>query len=824
MRLSLIYFFIFLFVGSVSGQKSYYVSSQGANSNNGLTRNQAFKTIEYGISALSAGDTLTILNGTYSHTTYNDGNWFKSQKECTIYINGINGTSNKWITIRGESNKNTTLNGDGLAIALIKNASYIKLQNLHFEGDTKKTPLDTALKYQFLYKDNNGVDQYRMPPFSSDSAVRVAKLSKLSYCDRPTYFNSSGIAVLNSHHIQIIGNTVNHITGEGIKSFDSDYLTIKGNEVFDCAHRTSGGVHGISLYTQDSYDNSDTIHSVIEQNLVYNNYCELYSWVHTKTFITPEIDEGKGITVQRCTPAEGWFAGKIRIQNNISFNNGFSGVHINDGNRIEIIHNTVYNNHQTTKVHGNGSQHGISIQGGDTVICANNIVFSDTSVVHGDVVKLGQDSKNCIIKNNVIYGEINSFTSYSSYNNIFSDPVFNDPKSNKFDLLKNSQALNAALDSFNINFDFLSNKRDNKPDIGALEYVNCNSSKSLFLSVCDTFISPSGKIITKSGNYIDTINNYSGCDSIISIALTINHHFDSVITVKSCDTFVSSAGIKYFKSGNYFERYTNIHGCDSTLNYKLTISPILYSSENIEACDTFWSNGMPITNSQTLQFIFKTIHGCDSVVDKHITIKKSVINFDTIIACKYILFRGVTYNQNQIVEWHGITHNGCDSTVITHIIIIKPDNKIELVNDTFFAAKNSDTYQWLNCNNWEIQTDGNNQWFIPLINGNYAVEVSTKNCKDTSECITINTLNLSKTSFFKPYICASPETDNYLIFLNNPNHKEFNINIYNLNSKQILNLTSNQNSISLPRLNPGIYYIECVDNLNKKTTLKWLCE
>jgi hypothetical protein len=61
-------------------------------------------------------------------------------------------------------------------------------------------------------------------------------------------------------------------------------------------------------------------------------------------------------------------------------------------------------------------------------------------------------------------------------------------------------------------------------------YSLCYYTTSTFsTSSCINYISPSGKYTwTNSGTYVDTIPNYAGCDSIISIHLTINTVNDSV--------------------------------------------------------------------------------------------------------------------------------------------------------------------------------------------------------------------------------------------------------------------------------------------------------
>lgn len=59
--------------------------------------------------------------------------------------------------------------------------------------------------------------------------------------------------------------------------------------------------------------------------------------------------------------------------------------------------------------------------------------------------------------------------------------------------------------------------------------TNCETTQS-FISeiVCERFVSPGGKIWTESGIYVDTIPNFSGCDSVITINLTVTKLVNTV--------------------------------------------------------------------------------------------------------------------------------------------------------------------------------------------------------------------------------------------------------------------------------------------------------
>jgi len=434
----------------------------------GLSPESPFQTIDYAVSFLTAGDTLNIMPGTYYNPTYGDGNYFKSQSDCTLFVNGLNGTSSQPIVIKAHTPNSVILKGDGLATVLIKNSSYIKLEGIETYGETENIPLSLALDEQFLYRDLDGNLQYRVPPNSTPEYVEQQVLPALDpSIDRPTYFNTHGIIVNNSNNIDVVNNLVHHMPGEGIRAVSSDYINIIGNEVHNCSRRSSTGVHGISLYTMQSIDENDAVKVVMAKNLVHHNYNEVYSWNETKTFINPHFDEGKGITVMRSTFARGWEHGKIRIENNIAYLNGFAGVQINEGERIEIFNNSLYFNSLT----GEGSQHGITAQNlSNDIKVYNNIVVIDQTLVGGRAVKVSDNSANIMIGDNIIIGTLDANSDAIDTNTIFEDPLYMDPINFDFSISENSPAVNSANVQFSPAEDFYSNTRDTTPDIGAIEF------------------------------------------------------------------------------------------------------------------------------------------------------------------------------------------------------------------------------------------------------------------------------------------------------------------------------------------------------------------
>lgn len=90
---------------------------------------------------------------------------------------------------------------------------------------------------------------------------------------------------------------------------------------------------------------------------------------------------------------------------------------------------------------------------------------------------------------------------------------------------------------------------------------------------CDSYTSPSGNHVwTQSGNYIDTILSPLGCDSIVNINLTVNDNTSGTITATACNKYVSPSGnYTWNQNGTYHDTIPNSQGCDSVLTIQLTM-------------------------------------------------------------------------------------------------------------------------------------------------------------------------------------------------------------------------------------------------------------
>jgi PKD repeat protein len=92
-------------------------------------------------------------------------------------------------------------------------------------------------------------------------------------------------------------------------------------------------------------------------------------------------------------------------------------------------------------------------------------------------------------------------------------------------------------------------------------------------------------------------------------------------------------------------------------------------------------------------------------------------------------------------------NQGCDTTTQTVTVLQSPFTGLEFLNGQITALQPNALYQWLLCPSLTLIPGATSVEYTPPINGEYAVIVTLANgCSDTSECITINTLDIEEIS------------------------------------------------------------------------------
>ncbi|XOV68033.1 MAG: T9SS type A sorting domain-containing protein [Fluviicola sp.] len=305
----------------------------------------------------------------------------------------------------------------------------------------------------------------------------------------------------------------------------------------------------------------------------------------------------------------------------------------------------------------------------------------------------------------------------------------------------------------------------NTPTFTLTNAAGCDSVVTLDLTInnsntgtdvqvaCDSFTWIDGITYTASTTTPTfTLTNIAGCDSLVTLNLTINNASASTEVVTACDSFTWIDGNTYTNSTNSpTVVFTNAVGCDSTITLDLTINNSTIGTDVVTACDSFtWIDGNTYTSStNTPTFTLTNAVGCDSLVTLDLTINVSTTGTDVITACEpYTWIDGNTYAVDTIGAMFTITNvYGCDSIVTLELSFHAVDVNTTLSDLTITADASNSTYQWVDCDNNFAPISGETaQSFTATMNGNYAVIVNDGICSDTSSCTTINNVSTDEIS------------------------------------------------------------------------------
>lgn len=156
--------------------------------------------------------------------------------------------------------------------------------------------------------------------------------------------------------------------------------------------------------------------------------------------------------------------------------------------------------------------------------------------------------------------------------------------------------------------------------------INCSTYANLNVSSCGNYFSPSGNHTWLiSGIYLDTIPNNSGCDSIININLTINNATTSTVTESGCNNYLSPSGIYIWtSSGIYLDTIPNALGCDSVITINLTINNSASTSSTITPVTCFNytspSGNYTWSTSGIYHDTIPNAASCDSIITINLTV------------------------------------------------------------------------------------------------------------------------------------------------------------------------------------------------------------
>ncbi len=384
------------------------------------------------------------------------------------------------------------------------------------------------------------------------------------------------------------------------------------------------------------------------------------------------------------------------------------------------------------------------------------------------------------------------------------------------------------------NYSFITTGSNGCDSIANLE-LTINQSNSIVdvQEHCYEYTWIDGITYTESNNTATyTYTNVSGCDSTITLDLTIHQSTSSTDDIVSCNSYFWN-GITYTESGTYSLNTTNVNGCDSTAILNLEIIEALSSSvTTVSACNQYTWNGTTYFESGMHMLVIPGITGCDSISTLLLTINTPTSSEENVVACDSYEWNGQLYTESGVYEFATVDQNGCDSLAVLNLDICDldelsingPDDvQVESITSYSVQSNPSSTYQWsVSSLGTIVSGQGTNTISVEWSNieGLTSICVTeTNNCSNITcigdtlcldvEVVKPSSVNEYDTNFINVY--PNPLTNQSKIEFYNPNSEEVNVSIIDSRGRVVrtyAKIKSDNLIIKKEELSNGLYYIE----------------
>ena len=212
--------------------------------------------------------------------------------------------------------------------------------------------------------------------------------------------------------------------------------------------------------------------------------------------------------------------------------------------------------------------------------------------------------------------------------------------------------------------------------------VQAFAASSLFATICanDSVQVGNGSYATASGTYIDTIPG-SGCDSIVTVLVSLLSNSSSSSSVQLCtgDSVQRANGTFVSMSGTYIDTLIASNSCDSivTLNVAVGSSKTTVLNESICSNQNFTFAGSVYNADTTVTDSLSASSGCDSLVTLNLTVNPTYNVSTNTNACfgSSVTVGATTLfaTKDTSINENYSTLNGCDSNFVYNITIISTD-------------------------------------------------------------------------------------------------------------------------------------------------------
>ena len=197
------------------------------------------------------------------------------------------------------------------------------------------------------------------------------------------------------------------------------------------------------------------------------------------------------------------------------------------------------------------------------------------------------------------------------------------------------------------------------------------------VSLCDgtSYILPDGSSVGTAGTYISSLTSVFGCDSVITTNITIEPSLTTDLTEAICDgdTYILPDGTTTTSSGIFSFTFVSAAGCDSIVTVDLTVNTVSSTTEDVSICDGgsyTLPDGTIATTDGTYISTLTSAFGCDSIITTNIIVTDMYLISLSPVICEgdlYVLPDGSVTDLAGSWSFTFTSVVGCDSMVVVDL-------------------------------------------------------------------------------------------------------------------------------------------------------------